>query len=428
MRSALKTALVAFLISACLVGLLFVANYWSLGRGGQETVSRAFASGQLGDEDFRRGDALLGYQQYNDCLILGMALDQRYSKEELTVSPSVPFGANDTEICKALRRGTPATDRFFYHNYLHGQVTLVRYLLPVLSVDQIRALYRLLITFTLASGIAICLLRRNLVFLIVLLGFSRCFGLETFGQSLGHAPADLVLVGFVTFLAVARLTPRAAVIASVVFGGLTMIFEMMTGGLPLGLAVVIGLTWFSLTEKSVRNVTLAALSCLTAAGSALAIKYAAAFAVFGSLDSVFAALRIRTLGHAPAFMDGRTWPEAVFGNMEAMIPGMGPLAGLLLLLAIGFGVMGIIRYPTTENKLLAASNVPVFLWLIVFHQHTIVHAWFMDRMLVWPMVTGFAIYGLATQDLAAPRPSTSASRHQAKGRRSRHLINSERIP
>jgi hypothetical protein len=374
----------AALIALVVTAAFFAANYYSLGRGGEQRIGQAFTSGALIDDDFARGDTIRGYHQYNDCLILGLATDQRYSREELTVSPSVPFGPNDTLLCRALHYGRPDTDRFFYHNYLHGHTTLARYLLPILGVDQIRSLYRLLITLVIVTGLALALLRRNWVFAIVFLAFARCFGLEVFGQSLSHGPADLVLVSYVLFL----LVGRPSVAAAAVFGSLTMIFEFMTGGLPLGLAVVIGLSGAALP---------AAVAFLVAAGVTLAVKYAAVLAVFGrhGLAQVFGALATHMGGTAPSYLAGRSWLQAIAGNMEALMPGLGPMAGLLLILAIVFGALGLHRRPTAEAKLLAWSNLPILLWFAAFRQHTIIHAWFMDRMFVWPIATGFAIYILS---------------------------------
>jgi hypothetical protein len=70
---------------------------------------------------------------------------------------------------------------------------------------------------------------------------------------------------------------------------------------------------------------------------------------------------------------------------------------MLLVLAIGLGALAMVRRPTLDSRILALSNLPIFGWFVVFHQHTIVHAWFMDRMLVWPLATGFAIYALSSR-------------------------------
>lgn len=128
-------------VISCLLTLIFAGlNYMSLGRGGKERISQAFASGAL-VEDLRAGDTSRGRSQFTDCLILGMALDQRSSKLALSVSPTIPY-PGETEVCKALRSDPPNGRTYYYHNYLHGHTALVRYLLPLMAIDQIRSLYR----------------------------------------------------------------------------------------------------------------------------------------------------------------------------------------------------------------------------------------------------------------------------------------------
>lgn len=167
--------------------LLFRLNEVSLHRGGSDRIAEAFANGALVG-DYRAGDTSRGRHQFNDCLILGMALDQRATKRQLSISPALPFPAAD-DSCKALQSEHPR-GQHFYHNYLHGHTTAVRFLLPLLRVDEIRDIYRLTISALLLFGIAIGMSRiangrsprDQAVFLVILLGLSRFFGLEMFGQ------------------------------------------------------------------------------------------------------------------------------------------------------------------------------------------------------------------------------------------------------
>lgn len=403
-RSAISGAIAGTLFLC----LFFALNHWSLGRGGEERIQEARASGAITSEDYAPGNTSIGHNQFNDCLIIGMALDQRHSRTELTVSPSVPVEGYG--ICSRL--GAQTTERFFYHNYLHGHTMLTRYLLPLMSVQQIRDLYRLSITIVLMAGIAVSMLRiakgrsKAAVFLIALLALSRFFGLETYGQSLGHAPADFILIGFVTLLAISDLTRLGAVLASAAFGAMTMIFEFMTGGLPLGLAIVIGLTWFALREPNLPTVVSATIAYSAAAASTLFLKLIAVWVVFGTgaVSGVFSAAASRSVGSVPSGLDDRLLFHAIAGNTDAMVPGFGPMAATFVVLAIGFGSYGLYRNTTMPAKLLAISNLPVVIWFALFQQHTIVHAWFMDRILVWFVASGFSLFLLATCDR---RPSSS---------------------
>jgi hypothetical protein len=103
-------------------------------------------------------------------------------------------------------------------------------------------------------------------------------------------------------------------------------------------------------------------------------------------------------------IEDRSLLQAVVGNLGALTPGMDAAAGILVLLAVGFGAWALVQNSTPKIGLLAFSNLPIIGWLLFFQQHTIVHAWFMDRMLVWPIISGCLMFGLvisSRRDLAA---------------------------
>ena len=70
------------------------------------------------------------------------------------------------------------------------------------------------------------------------------------------------------------------------------------------------------------------------------------------------------------------------------------------LLAAVSGVIGIIGLlmPAKRRQflpfyaLLIASLLIVPVWYLIFRNHTAIHAWFMVRMLAWPMALGFAVF------------------------------------
>lgn len=417
MLATVRAMLIGVTVGAVLIAVFFALNAASLGRGGAERIGAAFASHALGDEDIVRGDTVIGQHQFNDCLILGMALDQRGTGAQLVVSPSVPFQPNSSDICTQLRRGARGADRYFYHNYIHGHTMLVRYLLPLMPVQSIRELYRMLASVLLMFGAASAMLRiasrdrvtESAVMLVVVLAFARGFGLESFGLSLGHGPADLVLIGFLLFvhLRAATMSPAALVFAAAIFGGLTMIFEFLTGGLPLGIAAVIGLGWFALRSDARRAeaVGAAAVAFVAAAATAIAVKYAGVALVFGpgQLMTIGRSLAVRVDGATPEFAAGHGFIESVTGGMDAMMPGLGTMALSLVVIAFAAIAWSMAQRPRAADAvLLAASNAPILVWVLVFHQHMTVHAWFMDRIFTWTIASGFALFVLTAMRRAAP--------------------------
>lgn len=387
--------------------LLFGLNYMSLGRGGEGRIDEAFGNRVL-IGNYLAGDTDIGAHQFNDCLILGMATDQRKPVDKLTVSPTIPF-LPGFDVCDALQKKEAEGGRF-YHNYLHGQTTIARYLLPVMSVASIRMTYRAVITSLLLFGIGISTVgiasakrtRDYSIFLIIMVCFARFFGLEMFGQSLGHGPSDAVLIGYILVLAmtVGRLSARSAAVVAALFGSATMIFELLTGGLPLGLAAVAGLSWFALNpaERSFPAVAHGVMSYLAAVVAVAATKLIAVAVVFGpsALPAIGRSVQQRVNGDLEAAYGERNLLGSVLLNMDALAAGLGLLSAGVLLIALASGSWSIWRHRhRSDVLLLGLSNIVVLAWPLVFQQHMMIHAWFMDRIFVWPIASGFALFALS---------------------------------
>ena len=189
-----------------------------------------------------------------------MAIDQRGDPVRLAVSPIIagfsgPAAPEDNPCAalSALVNGTtPDSQLYYYDRYIHGATVLLRYLLPHRGIPSIRRAYRLAVSGLLVAGFAVCLIgiargRQTASFAVLavsILALARFFGLEFFSQSLGHGPADAILSAYALSLALmlwAPTGPVAAILAAAVLGSLTIVFELFTGGVPLGLAMVIGL-------------------------------------------------------------------------------------------------------------------------------------------------------------------------------------------
>jgi hypothetical protein len=91
----------------------------------------------------------------------------------------------------------------------------------------------------------------------------------------------------------------------------------------------------------------------------------------------------------------RSFFEAILQNFDALVPGMAPFATAFLLISLVAGAWGIKKLHNLEAYLLGASNVMIVVWIIIFQQHTTVHAFFMDRILCWMISSGFALFLLA---------------------------------
>jgi hypothetical protein len=454
-------------VASTLTVIFFTISYLGMNRGldaASRHVQQAFGSGDLLiDANQALGSTTIGTHQFNDCLIIQMSLDQRHElgwkgavSPLLTIYDSVPrFDLPQTpptlverarihDPCPVLYRlvnhEVPSDDLTFYHRYLHGHTILARYLLPILRVDQIRLLYSTLLTALVMAGILFCCYkmacddRSNyfLLWLIIFMTFARWFGLESFAQSLSHAPADAILLCYLIFLCVGSstgLSPRTIIISAALFGALTMMFEFLTGGIPLGLAALLGGIPLALHSHrkpgaSIPLIVAAAAAFCTAAILPLVFKLVLACIVFGPQVLTDFAGQLGTRMAAASAADVPqggllTLATKMIGGLSSLSGRMHLMAGLALLSAVvfgGWGVVKVLRLSSIDSTRslacwLLLSVSPVALWPLLFWQHTIQHAWFMDRILVWPLAVGFVLFtlGLLERSRALSYSRTLAS-------------------
>jgi hypothetical protein len=258
-------------VPALVFALFILLSYFSLGgdlESFRKQILAAYEAGDLSDNNYAYGNTNVGSHQFNDCFILDMAIDQEApSRWKLATSPEMsdyPDAAGFEKPCLALhkfvREEVPLPAEKFYHRYMHGHTVLVRYLLPVFGLHNLRLFLSGTLSIVIMSITALSMYRlarggdlwTHLLFLVIGLSLARWFGLEVFSQSLSHAPADFVVAAFVLFLCAAAqrgCTRAQIVLTSTLFGCFTMLTEFLTGGLPLGLALVVGTCPFVFKHK-----------------------------------------------------------------------------------------------------------------------------------------------------------------------------------
>jgi hypothetical protein len=429
------TALIATLTGAAAFALFLVASYGALPgdpsifRG---RVAEAFRKGQLVENPYQEGSTSIGSHQWNDCLIIIMAMDQRGGRDRLALSPILPsmpaplsVSTNPCAVLSALNKGVrPKDDIYYYDRYVHGAVVLLRYLLPGSTIKEIRTGYRNTQSFCLVLGLALAMLglargERVASFAVIgttIVALMRYFGLESFSQSLGHGPADTIIAGYALALAAMAFAPTglaAAVFAAAVFGALTIIFELFTGGFPLGLAMVVGLAPLVVrpAERPALVAACAAAAFAGAGATMYALKMAAVVMASGpgiATDAVHEVLRLTFASQQGA------------GFMEAAHPfkhSIGVLTGGMRLLSFGTlviaglcGSFGLLRLWRRERDpmlrdralILALSTLIIPAWCLLFSNLLINHAWFTDRILVWLVAAGFGLFFMALSAREAP--------------------------
>lgn len=433
-RSAVGAVLIGAAVALAIFGVFQVLAIASL-RIDRNTLARpvvaAFASGAIDAEaSWLHGNTEIGSHQYNDCLILFQAMDDRAPARLRAISPlSVPVDTDNS--CAALRgfaSGQVQPPTRFYHQYLHAHTTLARWLVPQLGVAGLRGLYKLLATLLLLAGTGYALMglvrgpraREAGAWLAIFVVFARWFGLESFGQSLGHGPADLVVLAFLLFLARGSaerpLGARAALVGAAAFGALTVEFEFLTGGLPLGLAVVLGAVPLALSVDAGNGWTLlrAVIAFSIAAGTTMIAKLLLVAIMFpaGALATIEHQLLFRVGLEQTARRDtavrGYEFVTHLWAGLEGMASGMHILVLGSLAIALVAGGWGYRRLRVSVDAgerfratALAASLLVPPLWLVLFWQHSAEHAWFMDRILTWDIAGGMALFALAVRQTAS---------------------------
>jgi hypothetical protein len=231
------------------------------------------------------------------------------------------------------------------------------------------------------------------------------YGVHYFGATLYFGPMDCVQYGFILASLVwplEDLRPARLAVYAASYGSLIAIFEFMTGGIPLALALLPLLLALGFRgDKSAyfgKLVQLWGCFCLSAIAS-FAIKVILAVAYLGRPNTFVPALLYRTYGsfHAsPEASYSISYLLEIYHLNSAVIAWGSRHLGTGLVIA----GLGIVCFVTWQNRSANwSSNRPVQLacwlslaalaaWVAVFLNHSILHPFFMVRLLVIPIIAG----------------------------------------
>lgn len=198
----------------------------------------------------------------NDCLMLAALLQKYPGRLAETISARIPPAdaqpparAGDPtipaclQLVAALDRGDHADpEAIFYHRYLHGQRVFAALALAVTSPQALGWITLLANALFLLSVLIPALRRRRdgwrergyAAIAATLLLFD---GLWLFGIYFSFGLSDLVLAAFLACAyhrGIAHAPERSFAVAVALFGTATAIFEFLTGGIPFGLALLLG--------------------------------------------------------------------------------------------------------------------------------------------------------------------------------------------
>jgi len=427
LRSVVVFALTPFAVGIAVLGLYLLFSYSTLGRDNPRAVAqvvKAFKKGQLVEDPYQHPSTTIGSHQWNDCLITMLAVDERGDRLRLALSPIIADFPQQPEAslnpCKGLKAlvSGAALDPALYHydRYVHGAAALLRFLLPHFEIKRIRALYRAGLTTVLVVGFGLSLIgiargirvREFAVMATTFLVLLRFFGLEFFSQSLGHGPADSVVALYALAVAAMLFAPSGPLLAvglASLFGALTVILELFTGGMPLGFAMVIGLSTLAVRAEARPQGVLLAAWAAAAFVIAAAVVYLLKLLAIASLEGyaviadVIQRMRYYSMA-AETGLDVRAFVGQLAASLGGLVGGMDLLAWAAVvgaLLAGCYGALSIYRHvadaATRRQALLLVLSVPpVPLWFLVFANETGPHAWYADRLFAWPVAAGFGLF------------------------------------
>lgn len=434
-RATSIAAAVALALSALLLGLNWLAAHTNadLVRG---RVLAAFANGDLLPTNYLEGDTVRGANQINDCLTLVSILLRTGDAARDGLAPLVPQADSSRggqPMCAQLRTlaelGPSASSQPGlkpYSRYWHGLAALTALLLNVLDLAELRCSLKSAFYALGACTVSIGLLRARrgtsgpdaragiaaATMALCLLLFS---GAPWFAQSLTHGYSDiamLLLLACGCWWSLERVSLAGLAVLGAVCGTITIYLEYLNGPIPSVMVVLLVMVGFdapnelNLAQRWARTVT-AISAYVTAIGTSLAAKMLATIAVFGTavLAEFIDALAVRVGNNKPVYAlaaDSRNFTlrdlfNSVSGNLEQiawLFPHFGYFLVCLAGLELGYGAWWLWRRRARDayayammSALLASVVVPA--WYLAFRNHTNIHAWFMVRLMAWPLATGW---------------------------------------
>lgn len=414
----------------------------------RERARHAFAAGDFDHRDFLPLDSRRGFNQWSDCILLQMLSSNDDSTLAKAFGPLIHHALIDdeTQSCStllALLNGDRLTDAhvsYRYGRFWHGYGVTTAILLPFLEVDQVRVLLKVLVYSSILSLALVALTAQPLTGFALSIAATAAFfwALPYYGQSFGAAPGDafmmLVLAGCLLWhRQLGRLPTFIPFCAAL--GALVYYLEFWTGLTPTLVGLFLPMAYLIASLRPENQVhpqgawrfALAGIAAFALGGVAtVVLKLSLAFAFSDPLVLEAFVERLQAYSSAPATTDEETAPgllalfERVLRRGKVLTYGS-PFGAVLLytvsilawLTAAGVAFWrGGIR-PISDFLAFVAGAAVIGLWMVMFQNHTWIHADFMARTLIVPTALGFGallwqlgfiLEARASQHSASPDP------------------------
>ena len=434
---------VSMCVALLVMAVVFTVNAAMFTQGHERvraSLERAIADGSILDDGGFGPIALLSTSRKrgiyaHDCLLwtafLAPTTDRlvmvfrtpRLEAAKLPIDPRAPDNPDCQAVLQALDIGDASSAKpalVFYDRYILAQRAIVQYLFEHFSVRTAAAITKFT---TISAYVLVCLWawrRRAWAIGAIATLFLLFYGLGHFGGMLYFAPIDVIhamVLLFATYRPIGLTPPRNLVFLGALYGSAVTIFEVLTGGIPMALVLLSLLTGISAQDRRsfVHRISLLVFCFAVAVVACFAIKLLVVSAIFG--DNAFAAyfgallhrfhddfipeadpfllryLSDRGLDYPILYMVKSYaywslligWGSSVFGVVLVA-------AGVIFLLA---ATLHFFHRKRRKNLSILPSLLGCWLgvgillmWIALFWNHTMLHAFFMARLLLIPILCG----------------------------------------
>jgi hypothetical protein len=415
----------ALLISALSLVALFGLNFLSYATTDPnrlaDHIAEAFRRGALIEAGYSHNDIRRGTHQFNDCLILQSTLLGRDDLVRWIISATV---IGDENPCGRLRqlvedRSPESVAVYPYHRYLFGARPFAAWLVGAVDLDLVRATLLVGVYSLFASTAVLSLLAlsgwgrgpmrgHSREFLVGVASISIVFilfyRLQHFAQTFGHGFSELIIgLYLLSSLLAGR---RAEWMRAALFGTFIAWFELLTGPALIGILLVLYLAVLAedVAEENAALLRRVLTSCAMYGGTlitTLAIKVLVAAILYpGAAGDFFKHLAIRMQIHLlfgtpvpPAWENAANMtfygPMQVLEALGKFLPSLVYDAGwattavvtAAALASVGSLILGFGRRRAAPCLLVGGSLALLPLWYFVFANHTVIHAFWMVRMI-----------------------------------------------
>jgi hypothetical protein len=396
-------------------------------------VIDAFESGELVFEPYLGNDSRRGRYTVNDCLILQGLLVGRDEWRKFSLQ-STTIQDPEKGVCATLKSYVQGEIdstslkkyEYSYSRYYFGARIFVGWGLAVMSLENMRILLRgsiyLLIFITIVVSLRGLLkggAHNNFLYAttgIFSLGWLLSYDLWYYSPTLAHAFSELSLVGFMVYSVLTR-PPRSnfmLYMPAIVLFILTAWFELLTGAMPLAIALAVAINFahrYGENKALSQALQLWGVGVLIIVGCMLALLlFNAIFGEAQSLEKFVKHLAIRMNLHLllglsiderwriPENLHNYTlkevWQAVIYhlpmltGSLKWLAQVVFGVSALVLLLALPLSIFKQ-RYQSLFIPL--SIGLCVVLWYLSFANHTVIHAWFMVRLMVLIPISAFMV-------------------------------------